>query len=50
MHLRDDVIEGGTPAQRFTAIGAPVPPSEVDLVTRRSPGDEARFINVVLIH
>jgi hypothetical protein len=48
--LGHNVIERWTAAERFIAIGAPVPPSEVDLVTRRSPGDEARFINVVLIH
>ena len=50
MHLRDDVIEGGTAAERIVAVGAPIPPAKVDLITRGSPGDQAGLINVVLIH
>jgi hypothetical protein len=50
MDLGHNVIERWTAAERFIAIGAPVPPSEVDLVTRRSPGDQTGFINVMLIH
>ncbi len=48
--LRNDVIEGGATAEGIVAIGAPISPAEVDLITRRSTGDQPGFVNVVLIH
>lgn len=48
--LGDDVIEGWAAAEGIVAVGAPVPPAEVDLITGGAPCDQARLINVVLIH
>ncbi len=48
--LRNDVIEGGTAAEGIVAIGAPISPAEVDLITSRAACDQPGFVNVVLIH
>jgi len=48
--LRDDVIEGGAATKRIAAVGTFMVPREVDLITGGAPGDQARLINVVLIH
>ncbi len=48
--LRDNVIEGGATAKGIVAVGASIPPAEVDLITGGAPCDQARLINVVLIH
>ena len=50
MDLRNDVIEGGTAAEGIVAIGAPISPAEVDLITSRAACDQPGFVNVVLIH
>jgi len=47
---RHNVIKGRTSAQVVAAVGTLVVPSEVDLITGGAPGDQARLINVVLIH
>ena len=48
--LRDDVIEGGAAAKWIAAVGTFMVPREVDLISSRAPGDQARLINVVLFH
>lgn len=48
--LRHHMIKGWATAKWITAIGTFIVPSEVDLITGGAPGDQARLINVVLIH
>ena len=48
--LRHHMIEGGAAAEGIAAVGTFMVPREVDLITSRSPGDQARLINVVLFH
>lgn len=50
MNFGDDVIECRRAAEGIAAIGALIVPRKVDLITGGAPGDQARLVNVVLIH
>jgi len=50
VRLWDDVIDGWAAAELFAAIGALIVPGQKDLITGRSPRNQAGFVNPVAIH